>query len=264
MTEAYGIARQSTGNYITVGYARNVGQPSSAPVDLVVNRWNATNGLLDTTFGTNGALLVDVAGAADQGRNVITLPGDKLMVVGNAAPSTMTSDALVVMVNADGTKDTTFNTTGFKTWDFQRPSEFFYGAAVNTGGTQAVAVGYRSGAANGVAEDDDSLLLVLPLAAAGGTEMARAVELSTTANDRFWGVAYGPDGKIYATGHVNDGGDHKMVVARFNADGTTDATWGTSGVVTVNVAAGGTEETSRSIIFTADGKIVIGGAVDKK
>ena len=102
MTEAYGIARQSTGNYITVGYARGVGQPSTAPVDLVVNRWNAANGLLDTTFATQGALLVDVAGAADQGRNVITLPGDKLMVVGNAAPTATNGDAVVVMVDADG------------------------------------------------------------------------------------------------------------------------------------------------------------------
>ena len=144
MTEAYGIARQSTGNYVTVGYARGVGKPSTEPVDLVVNRWNATNGLLDTTFGTSGALLVDVAGAADQGRNVITLPGDKLMVVGNAAPTAMNGDAVVVMVDADGTQDTTFNTTGFKTYDFMRPSEFFYGAAVNAAGTQAVAVGYRS------------------------------------------------------------------------------------------------------------------------
>ena len=207
---------------------------------------------------------MDVAGAADQGRYVITLPGDKLMVVGNAAPSTTTSDAVVVMVNADGTKDTTFNTTGFKTFDFARPSEFFYGAAVNTAGTQAVAVGYRSGMVGGVAEDDDAVLLLLPLTAAGGTEVAKAVELSTTANDRFWGVTYGADGKIYATGFVNMAGDHQMVVARYNTDGNLDTTFDTDGLVYVNVAAGGTEETSRSIVVQADGKIVIGGAVDKK
>jgi uncharacterized delta-60 repeat protein len=264
MTEAYAITRQSTGNYVTTGYARGVGKASTEPVDLVVNRWNASNGLLDTTFGTDGALLVDVAGAADQGRNVISLPGDKLMVVGNATPTAMNVDAVVVMVNADGALDTTFNTTGFKTYDFMRPSEFFYGAAVNAAGTQAVAVGYRSGMAQGVAEDDDALLLLLPLAAAGGSEVAKAVELSTTANDRFWGVTYGADGKIYATGHVNMGGDHQMVVARFNTDGNLDTTFDTDGLVYVNVAAGGTEETSRSIVVLADGKIVIGGAVDKE
>ena len=217
MTEAYGITRQSTGNYVTVGYARAVGQPSTAPVDLVVNRWNATNGLLDTTFATQGALLVDVAGAADQGRNVITLPGDKLMVVGNAAPTAMNGDAVVVMVNANGARDATFGTNGVKTYDFMRPSEFFYGAAVNAPAPRRwpSATGREL---EGVAEDDDALLLVLPLGA--GTEVAKAVELSTSANDRFWGVTYGLDGKIYATGHVSVGGDHQMVVARFNADGT--------------------------------------------
>jgi uncharacterized delta-60 repeat protein len=264
MTEAYGITRQSTGNLVTVGYARGVGKAPTEPVDLVVNRWNASNGLLDTTFASGGALLVDVAGAADQGRYVITLPGDKLMVVGNAAPTAMNGDAVVVMVDANGGRDASFGTNGAKTYDFMRPSEFFYGAAVNATGTQAVAVGYRSGMLGGVAEDDDSLLLVLPLGAGGGTEVAKAVELSTSANDRFWGVAYGPDGKIYATGHVNDGGDHKMVVARFNTDGTLDTSFDTDGLVQINVAAGGTEETSRSIVFLTDGKILIGGPVDKK
>jgi uncharacterized delta-60 repeat protein len=262
MTEAYGITQQSTGNYVTVGYARAVGKASTEPVDLVVNRWNATNGLLDTNFAAGGSLLVDVAGAADQGRYVITLPGDKLMVVGNAAPTAMNGDAAVVMVDANGGRDATFGTNGVKTYDFMRPTEIFYGAAVNATGTQAVAVGYRSGALQGVAEDDDALLLVLPLGA--GTEVAKAVELSTTANDRFWGVTYGPDGKIYATGHISEGGDHRMVVARFNADGTADATFDGDGVVQVNVAVGGTEETSRSIVVLTDGKIVIGGAVEKK
>ena len=118
MTEAYGITRQSTGNLVTVGYARGVGRASTEPVDLVVNRWNASNGLLDTTFASGGALLVDVAGAADQGRNVITLPGDKLMVVGNAATTATNGDALVVMVDANGGRDASFGTNGAKTYDF--------------------------------------------------------------------------------------------------------------------------------------------------
>ena len=131
MTEAYSIVQQSTGNYVTVGYARGVGQPSTAPVDLVINRWSATTGALDTTFAVNGARLVDVAGGADQARNLAVLPGDKLMVVGNATPAPMSGDAIVVITQPDGALDTTFNTTGYKTYDFMRPSEALYGVAVN-------------------------------------------------------------------------------------------------------------------------------------
>ena len=61
------------------------------------------------------------------------------------------------------------------------------------------------------------------------------------------------------------GGDHQMVVARFNTDGNArhQLRHRRPGVGQRG-GGGGTEETSRSIVVQADGKIVIGGAVDKK
>lgn len=64
----------------------------------------------------------------------------------------------------------------------------------------------------------------------------------TTVND-LRGLTYSASGKIYASGHVglNDGSnpttgtDRQLVIVRFNADGTPDDGFGTSGVVTDNI-----------------------------
>jgi uncharacterized delta-60 repeat protein len=264
MAEAYGIAQQSTGNYVTVGYARDVGKVGT-PAELVVNRWSATNGAIDNTFGpsANGSLLLQltpsVAGSV-QGRNVAVLPGDRLLVVGNATTAPMQGDALLGILQPNGAPDTSFDTDGVKTYDFMRPDEALYGVAVAPNGMQAVAVGYRSGTVGGVMEDDDSVLVLLPLGA--GTESSRAVELSTTGHDRFWAAAFDASNRAYAAGFVQEGGDRLMAVARFNPDGTLDTGFGMGGVAKHNVATAGTIENARAIVIQATGKIVIAGAVE--
>jgi uncharacterized delta-60 repeat protein len=94
-----------------------------------------------------------------------------------------------------------------------------------------------------------------------------ALTLSATGNDAFYGVAYDDEGNIYATGHVatNIGttADHSFVAAKFLASGELDSTFGNEGVVTVNVAPGGTNrELARSILVQSDGKIVIAGGAE--
>jgi len=51
-------------------------------------------------------------------------------------------------------------------------------------------------------------------------------------------------------------------VARFNADGSRDTTFGTGGLVTVNLATGGTEEAARAVKVLADGSILVAGVVE--
>src|SRR6185295_14250387 len=43
-----------------------------------------------------------------------------------------------------------------------------------------------------------------------------------------------PDGKLVAAGYAWNGRDYDMVVARFNLDGTADATFGTGGSVALD------------------------------
>ena len=69
--------------------------------------------------------------------------------------------------------------------------------------------------------------------------------------------------RAYGAGFVTEGGDSRMVVARFKADGTLDTTFDGDGVATVNVSAGaGTDETARGLVVQSDGKIVIAGVTE--
>ncbi|HEY0710278.1 MAG TPA: hypothetical protein VGG33_25930 [Polyangia bacterium] len=253
MVEAYAVGRQSTGAYVTTGYGRVA---ASGTVDMVSFRFGP-NGAVDSTWGTGGAAVVDLVGENDRGRNLVVLPDDRVLIAGSGSTSATAIDALAIMLTAAGARDTTFGPMGYKVYDFERPDEAFYGAAVAPAGNWAAAAGYRAGGGM----DDDGILLLAPLTA-GGTEIAKAVPMSETEHDRFWDVTFDASGKAVAAGFVRAGGDNWMAVARFNADGTFDTTFGTGGVAKVNVAVAGTDEAARGVVIQSDGKIVIAGNVE--
>jgi uncharacterized delta-60 repeat protein len=84
------------------------------------------------------------------------------------------------------------------------------------------------------------------------------VRLSMTGADGFNGVAFGPDGSFYAIGYTTIGAsDRATVFAKFTPEGALDTSWGSAGVVTVNVTVGGgTAEVGRAIAIQPSGKIV--------
>ncbi|HVG61575.1 MAG TPA: delta-60 repeat domain-containing protein, partial [Hyalangium sp.] len=134
----------------------------------------------------------------------------------------------------------------------------FYGAAVSSTGDRLAAAGYIAGGG----QDDDALLFLQPTA--GGAEFVQPVPVSETENDRFWAVAFDSAGKAYAAGFLAQAGDNRMIVVRFNPDGTRDTSFGTNGVASHNVIAAGTDEMARGIVIQSDGKVVIAGTVEKK
>jgi uncharacterized delta-60 repeat protein len=76
-------------------------------------------------------------------------------------------------------------------------------------------------------------------------------------------VAIGSDGKTYGAGFILDGTDQMFAVARLDAQGRLDPTFGTNGVASVNVAVGGrTGELARAVAIQSSGKIIIGGPVE--
>lgn len=105
--------------------------------------------------------------------------------------------------------------------------------------------------------------------------------LSTTGDDRFFGVTYDEDGNIYAVGQVSVGNqdlaqgnssvidaadsDFSVVLAKFNSDGEPDTTFGPdgNGIVVRNVKVGGTSiEIARGVVVQDDGKIVVCATVE--
>ncbi len=256
MVEAYAVGRQSTGKYVTTGYGRTA---PSGTVDLVSFRYSAT-GELDTTWGTNGSFILNLVGDNDRGRSMVVLPDDRVFMVGSGVPTTQNIDAMTVMLTPEGRLDTSFHPEGYKLHTFGRADEAFFGAAVSPAGDRVAAAGYIAGGT----DDDDALLYLRPIGSGTGNEFVQPVPISETAHDRFWTVAIDSAGKIYGAGVLTENGDSRMIVARFNPDGTRDTSFGTNGVATHNVVAAGTDEAARGIVIQSDGKVVIAGVVEKR
>jgi uncharacterized delta-60 repeat protein len=95
---------------------------------------------------------------------------------------------------------------------------------------------------------------------AGGRATATFTNFLNSPSD----VALQADGKIVVVGNAQsaDGTVSEFAVARFNANGTLDASFGAGGKVTTNfvgVMAGGVSNPADSVLIQADGKILVGG-----
>jgi uncharacterized delta-60 repeat protein len=254
MAEAYGAAYQN-GKYVTSGYGRSA---ATGTVNLVSFRYGA-DGTFDTTWANNGIFELDLVGGDERGRNIVGHPDGRIFLVGSGSPTSGNIDAMVTGLTSAGALDTSFSPMGYKLFSFNRADEAFSGAAISPTGTQLAVVGHAAGNGDG---DDDATLALIPIATGAPAEVSKVIALSDDFNDRFTSVTFDAAGKIIASGFVVDGTDSKVVVARFNADGSLDATFGTGGKVSLNVSTGRTDELSRGVVVQSTGKIVITGVAD--
>ena len=88
--------------------------------------------------------------------------------------------------------------------------------------------------------------------------------LSATEADRFLAVTATPGNQYYAVGFTTVADDSQMALARFGSIGGLDASFGSNGIATVNVAVGTGKkaELARAVVVQSDGKIVIAGVFE--
>src|SRR4051812_36799290 len=96
---------QSDDNIVVVGHVFN-----GSDTDFAIVRYKA-DGTLDTSFGGTGVVTTDVGGGNDYASGVALQPDGKIVVVGGSYGGSST-DFSIVRYNANGTLDSTFNSTG--------------------------------------------------------------------------------------------------------------------------------------------------------
>jgi uncharacterized delta-60 repeat protein len=155
--EAYGVALQGD-KLITIGYGRN---STSESLNWVSVRLNA-NGTRDNTWGTDGLLTIDVAGFADNGRNVMALPDGRTMMIGGGRLTSENGDGMVAIVGDVGQPDTLFDPSGYRIYDLGGTADFFWGGAVSPDHSKVALVGLRGfGNAGTETNNDDGAILIL-------------------------------------------------------------------------------------------------------
>ena len=100
-----GMTIQPDGKILVVGRA-----DMGSSYDLAMTRFDA-DGSLDTGFGSNGRVTLDVAGGYDMAYGVVVRADGKIVVNGNANTG-VTYDSFLARYNADGSLDTGFDGQG--------------------------------------------------------------------------------------------------------------------------------------------------------
>ncbi|MGZ6696766.1 MAG: hypothetical protein ACXVFL_14140 [Solirubrobacteraceae bacterium] len=199
------------------------------------------HGALDTTFGTGGIATVDF-GATEFGEAMARQADGRILVAGRSSAS----GAVVARLRATGVLDPDFGGDGRVTL----PGGGDLSAVLVQPDRKIVVAGNASGSATMTVtrlKPDGSLDATF---GSGGT---MTVAFGSLANP-LGGAARQPDGKIVVAGYTQDGED--VAVARLNANGSLDATFGTGGKTTIDFGAA---TFGNAVALAPNGRIVVAG-----
>ena len=217
----------------------------------------APGGELDATFGVNGRVVFDSLFAEGYGFAGAQQADGKLIIVGSGLAAGEPFDAAVLRLNVDGTLDPTFGSDGVALIDISLGYDDGYAMLLQPDGKIVVA-----GAAEPISENFD--LAIARLNADGSADATFGIDGMTVLdlggnNEVALGIALVEDGKLVVAGFSNANTDFDVAFARFNADGTLDTTFGTSGSVLVD--ANGENNLAHSLTQQADGKLIACGSI---
>lgn len=238
--------------------------------DFAILRYNG-DGSLDDSFGNGGIVTTSFLGFPVGARSVALYPDGRIVVVGYVDyDNDQDSDFGIARYNGDGSLDTTFDNDG----------------KVITGLTR-FNVGHHAfdNSAHEVAVQSDGKIVVAGFVGGGpnlglGPDFGLArynIDGSPDTNFGTNGMAFTdffghvddlqalvlqPDGKIIVAGDIVNlvaNTNHDFGLARYNGDGTLDASFGSGGKVATDFFR--TSDIAQAIDLQPDGKIIVAGYV---
>jgi uncharacterized delta-60 repeat protein len=237
-----GVAIQADGKIVAAGGA--FGNTD----DFAVARYNS-DGSLDLSFGIGGKVTTRFGTSGSYG---VVIQGDGKIVLAGGSDS----DIAVARYNTDGSLDSSFGGGGEVTTNFSSSISSRAYALVGQPDGKVIVAGIAD---NHTARDDDFAVVRYnndgSLDASFGSGGKVTTDFSSTGNIAH-AVTLQADGKILVAGLADS--DANAALARYNSDGSLDATFGTGGRVTTDF--GGTQlDTIESVKVQSDGKIVVAG-----
>jgi uncharacterized delta-60 repeat protein len=207
-------------------------------------RYNLSGGL-DT------GLVTDVTSGRDDANAVVIQPDGKIVVAGNANGTGATAEFAVARYNPNGSLDSSFGSGG----TVQTPLGGWargHAVALQPDGKIVVA-----GQAPGSYPETHAALARYNAAGTLDTTFGSGAgyvvtPLTGTATGAFEGVVVQSNGQIVAVGVTEPPSGNASALARYNADGTLDSTFGQGGIVAPAFGSGAT-----AVALQADGKIVV-------
>jgi uncharacterized delta-60 repeat protein len=269
------IATQADGKIVVAGY-----HEEGSSTNMVVMRLNA-DGTLDQSFGTaddgteNGIVNISLGDGNDVARDLAVQADGKIVLVGDSVVADGSTNIIVARLNPDGSVDESFGQSedgtpnGFVATSLGDGKDTANAVVLDADGRIVVA-GSRE------AEDGSSNILVARYDATGLPDVTFGaagddgtpegfVNISLgDANDASRDVALQADGKIVVVGDsVSADGSSNFIVARLNADGMPDESFGVSEDGTpngfVSTSLGDGNDFATGVAVQDNGLIVVAG-----
>jgi uncharacterized delta-60 repeat protein len=243
-----GLALQPDGGIVVAGAGGDFFFP-----EFTVVRFTAA-GAPDTTFGNGGrATAFSGGGGAGAARSVMVQADGKIVAAGLAGHFGANIDFAVVRFNQNGALDPTFGNQGAVTTDFGHLTDIPTAATLQPDGMILVA-GYSA-----PTNMTDAVWALARYTSAGtlDTSFGSDGKVLTDAGDggdSITSVAVQPNGKIAIAGMTSPG----FAVAKYNSNGSLDATFGFGGRVTTSFL--GIAERASAVVIQPDAKIVAAGS----
>lgn len=216
------------------------------------------DGTLDPSFGSGGKVTTVFPGRYSEVTALALQPDGKIVAAGKvsgvAGPASLTDDFGLARYHPNGSLDMSFGSGGLVTTDFGGfdPAQ---GMALLPGGRIAVAGGRSLGSvfdfAVALYESNGS-------PSAGFGNGGRVLTDFFGRDDFAYAVLGQPDGRVVAVGYAFSNGPTRVALARYNLDGSLDASFGGDGKATTSDAVS-SSELGFAAALQPNGRIVVAG-----
>lgn len=224
------------------------GDPAASYSNYVTLRY-LSDGALDASFGGGGMVTTDLGGTGYEPSSIVLQSG-RYLVAGTAYPGT-DLDVGVVRLNADGSRDTSFDKDGLRIDNVGSESTLLADALLLPDG-RLLGTGSRRQAENLAMQFTDDGALDPAFAGDGSALAGRVTQPGRGARQ--------PDGSVLLAGSYGFGMQTAFVVSRILPNGAADAAFGTGGTLEWLVGAG--YDHLAGVAALPDGRILLGGDCD--
>lgn len=260
------VLRQADGKALVAGTTYNNLSGADVRTDFILARYNE-DGSLDETFGDQGVVRTDF-GKFDYGRSIALQSDGKIVMVGETSNQDgLGFDMTVARYLPNGELDAAFDGDGKAIIDFQGTEE---GRAIAVGEDGSIVVGGSSGPVN---VSYPQSFAVARLLSDGSLDEAfgsggKALFHAEGGSGNVRSLVLLPGGKVVVAGSSASPqedwtglSEYDFALARLNADGSVDETFGNQGFVATDLSGGFYDE-ARRLLVGDDGKLIAAGFVN--
>lgn len=231
-----------------------VGDYTPSFASLMIARYNS-DGSLDNSFNGNGLFSLYNGVNPSAAYGVALQTNNKIVVAGNYKNTTY-SELAVFRLHSNGTLDSSFDGDGMTLLSVIPGLHCRAHAVAIQSNGKIVTAGYSK------TLQDDLALTICRFNTDGSLDLSfnnSGFVLNDISNgdDQAYAIKIQDDGKLVVCGSSDSNGQKKMLVIRYNYDGSLDNSFGTNGVVLTAIGSNNLE--ARALDIQTDGKILAAG-----